>query len=169
MIQQFLAAALTVSFVASPLAQAAPAPEYGIKEDRPRTGSMIRRQMVGPVAIPVHLSYDQLSPEDRAKFNTNYENVAPGDEPPFPTGGLKTILDPLRKAQASLLVEGDLFLVAKVDSSGVPQEVVAYGSPSPAMTQLAARILLLTKFKPAVCGGQPCAMEFPLRILFKLE
>ena len=150
-------------------AKAQPRPEYGIREDQPRTGSMIRRQMVGPTAVSVNLSWEQLPPGDRAKFKENYEAMPPGDEPPFPTGGLKAILDPVRKAQSKLLVTGDLFLVAKIDPTGVAEEIAVYGSPSPEMTKFASQVLLLAKFKPAVCSGQPCAMEFPLRMHFRTE
>jgi hypothetical protein len=45
-------------------------------------------------------------------------------------------------------------------------EVKAIGSPSPEMTQFAASVLLLTKFKPAICGGQPCKMDYPFRFAF---
>ena len=146
-----------------------PRPEYSIKEDLPRTGSMIRRPEVGLSNVPLNLSYGQLSPGDRAKFNQQYERIAPGDEPPFPLGGLREIYDPLRKAQAALLVPGNLFLIAKIDGHGATQEVQVIGSPDPKMTKFAARVLLLTKFKPAKCSGQPCTMEFPLCVDFQVE
>jgi len=28
------------------------------------------------------------------------------------------------------------------------------------MTEITQQILLLTKFKPGICGGQPCTMQF---------
>ena len=170
MLSRHLLVALTALFCAvESNAESPPRPEYGIKEEQPRTGSSIRRRAVGPTAIPVNLSYEQLSPEDRARFNENYESIPHGDEPPFPVGGLKIVLEPMYKAQTKLLVRGDLFLVAKIDSTGVAQEVTAIGSPSREMTRFASQVLLLTKFKPAVCTGQPCVMEFPLRMQFKVE
>ncbi len=143
--------------------------EYGVKEAEAPIGSRIRRLAVGPAAVPINLSYEQLSPENRAKFKENYESMADGDEPPFPQGGLKVVLEPIHKAQSKLLVQGDLFLTAMVDASGVAQSVTAIGSPSPEMTRFAAGVLVFTKFKPAICSGQPCSMEFPLRILFEVN
>ena len=32
-----------------------------------------------------------------------------------------------------------------------------------------ANVLLLIKFKPALCQGQPCAMGFPVKVTFKVE
>jgi hypothetical protein len=36
-------------------------------------------------------------------------------------------------------------------------------------TKSASTILLLTRFKPAICGGRPCRMEFPLLYEFKVQ
>lgn len=164
----WILAACSTTDVASQT-QPPPVAEYGIKEAEPRTGSRIRKAVVGPTSIPVNLSYDQLSPETQARFKQNYEEMAEGDEPPFPRGGLKEVLEPIHKAQSKLLVRGDLFLTAKVDASGVAQSVTAIGSPSPEMTKVASHVLMLTKFKPAMCSGQPCSMEFPLRMRFKVN
>jgi hypothetical protein len=146
---------------------AADAPRYGIKEDRPRAGSAIREWAVGPIETPINLRYSELNAEQRSRWNRVYEHMGPGDEPPFPVNGLRAILDPLRKAQAKLLADGDLFLIAAVDQNGAATEVRALGSPSPQLTQVAAQILLLTRFKPALCDGSPCRMEFPLKLHFE--
>lgn len=144
-------------------------PEYGIREDTPKIGSMIRRFVTEPVSIPVNRPYDQFSAADKAAFNQYYESVDAGSEPPFPAEGMKAVLEPIAKAQARLLVRGDLFLVAKISPTGEATEVKAIGSPSAAMTTFASQVLMLTKFKPAVCGGVPCSMEFPLYMHFKLN
>jgi hypothetical protein len=128
-------------------------PQYGIKEDMPRTGSHIRRDAVRPTNIAINRGYADLSPEERQRFLENYENLPAGDEPPFPVEGLRALLDPILKAQQKLLVKGDLFLIATID----------------AKTKVAASIFYLTKFKPAVCGGSGCQMEFPLRLSFVVD
>jgi hypothetical protein len=146
-----------------------PGPQYGIKEDEPRIGSQIRRYAVKPLTIAINLPYEQLSPSDRIKVHHNYEAIAPGDEPPFPAGGLVAILDPIRKVQQKLLVSEDLFLVAMVDRTGKAIEVSAFGPQDSTMTKVASQLLLLTPFKPAVCSGQPCQMQFPLRMRFRVD
>jgi hypothetical protein len=95
-----------------------------------------------------------------------YESIAPGDEPPFPLDGLKPVV---WKGQAKLLGTGELFLIATVEANGVVAQVKAIGSPSPEMTKFASTVLLLTKFKPAVCAGRPCKMDFPLWYSFRVE
>ncbi len=149
--------------------QAQPRPEYVIKEDLPRLGSLLRREMVGPTQVPVNLPYGQLSPKDKATFHANYERIADGDEPPFPRDGLRAVLNPIIQAQAELLVEGDLSLIATIGPDGKVIAVKAIGSPSPEMTRIAAQVLAFTPYKPAVCAGEPCTMDFPLRLKFRLD
>lgn len=145
-----------------------PRAQHGIKEDEPRTGTLLRRDSVLPFSIPINRTYAQLSADDRAKLHDWWEGIREGDEPPFPEAGLKPILDAMRKAQARLLVNGELFLIAKVDAHGDVVSVDALGSPSAEMTQFAASVMFLTKFKPAVCSGRPCRMDFPLRYKFEV-
>ena len=144
-------------------------PQYGIKEDQPRTGSIIKRNLVFGRRVPNNKRYDELTADEKASVKGYYEQMEPGDEPPFPTDGLRSIDSALLKAQAKLLISGELTLVASVDADGQVTEVKTIGSPSPEMTRFAASVLLLTKFKPALCLGQPCRMEFPFRYLFRVE
>ena len=141
-------------------------PEYGIKDDRPAPGSALRPYAVKGSALPINKTYEQLSAEEKQAINNWYEYIAPGDEPPFPLEGLRPIYDALRKAQAKLLVNGELYIFATVDATGQVTSTKIIGNPSPEMTNFAASLLLLTKFKPAVCGGKPCVMDFPLRQMF---
>jgi hypothetical protein len=60
-------------------------------------------------------------------------------------------------------------LIATVEANGEVSSVKAIGSPSPEMTKFASTILLLTKFKPAICSGHPCRMDFPLWYEFQVE
>jgi len=144
-------------------------PEYSIKFENPPIGSHIRRDAVRGSPIPINRSYHELTPEQRASVHRWYESIAPGDEPPFPLDGLKPVHDAVRKGQAKLLVTGELFLIATVEANGVVAQVKAIGSPSPEMTKFASTVLLLTKFKPAVCAGRPCKMDFPLWYSFRVE
>lgn len=144
-------------------------PQHSIKEDNPPTGSRIRRDDVKSVALPINQTYQQLTPQERAYINSWYEYVAPGDEPPFPLNGMRSILDMVSKGQEKMLVTGKLYLVATVEPNGTVSTVKAYGAPSPEMAKFAGQVLLLTKFKPAVCGGRPCRMDFPLLYNFKVD
>jgi hypothetical protein len=143
-------------------------PEYTIRADDPPVGSRIKRVEVSGSALPINKRYHELTPAEKTILHGYYESIATGDEPPFPAEGLRPIHDAIRRAQAKLLVRGELLLIVEVSSTGLPTEVKAIGAPSPEMVQFAASVLLLTKFKPAVCGGTPCKMQFPFRYSFSV-
>jgi hypothetical protein len=148
--------------------QTAP-PAFSIKESEPRLGSRIKRNIAWSTTIPLNFRYHELSAEQRQAFHLNYEQIADGDEPPFPADGLRPIVEALSKAQRKLLVKGDLRLLVDVDANGDAISVSAVGSPSPEMTKVAASVLLLTKYKPALCAGQACKMQYPFNLSFRLE
>jgi len=145
------------------------APKYSIKEDDPRLGSSMRRDQFHGFSIAINLPYAKLPTSDRQSLHALYEQMPDGDEPPFPIYGLQAIYDPIRKAHDKLADPGDLSLIATVDPSGQVQRVEVFKSPSTQMTQFVANVLTMTKFKPALCGGKPCAMEFPVRVLLTVE
>ena len=119
--------------------------------------------------IPINKKYHELTPEEKLLISTFYESMLPGDEPPFPRDGMKPVLQALAEAQKRLLVSGTLYLLVDVDRTGKAQNITAHGSPSPAMTRVASYILLSTPFKPALCAGAHCAMQFPFMLEFKVE
>lgn len=166
----FGVAPLFVAVGAAAQAQApapAPAPEYAIRETDPRTGSNIRRSLIKGSPIPINKRYEELSAEEKNSLNQSYESMGPGDEPPFPADGLKPIHQALAKAQQKLLVRGEIVLIATVAPDGNVAQVRAVGSPNAEMARFASTVLLLTKFKPARCKGEPCKMDYPFRFDFE--
>ena len=165
----FVLNALLVSLLlATQPSQAQPEkPSYGIRDLDPPTGSVIRREVVKGSVLPINKRYEELTAEEKATLNQYYERVDPGDEPPFPVEGLRPIYDAMRKAQNKLGVAGELILLATVGANGEVTEVKALGSPSEEMTKFAASVLFFTKFKPAICGGKPCQMQFPFAFNFR--
>lgn len=51
-----------------------------------------------------------------------------------------------------------------VDADGEATAVKVLLAADPQLTRTIASVLLLTKYKPAVCSGKPCAMAYPFRI-----
>lgn len=143
--------------------------EYTIKEPEPRTGSLISRNLVSGSPIAINKRYHELSAEEKARLNSYYDHVEPGDEPPFPEKGLSPMYAALSKAQAKLLVTGELFVVAAIDANGDASQARVLRSPDPEMSKFSASLLLLTKFKPALCGGNPCKMDYPLFFNFTVR
>ena len=143
---------------------------YYLKEDEPSIGTHVTRaRIVG--SIPLDKRYSELTREQQNAFKSQYEQMAENDEPPFPIDGLGPLYKAIGEVHKQLLrtrfslgVDGLLALHVQVDSQGKATSVSAYRSPDPEMTKYAATVAMLTKYKPAVCGGQPCAMVFPIRI-----
>ncbi len=48
-------------------------------------------------------------------------------------------------------------------------KVEAYEVPDPELAKFAASGLLLTKFKPAICKGAPCKMQYPLMLRLEVR
>jgi hypothetical protein len=139
---------------------------FGIKDDSPLTGSSIKRERVHG-ALPFDKTYAQLTEEEKARFKAAYEKMGPNDEPPFPLQGLGPLYALVQKANKKIGAEGLLDLDVTIDSTGTPVNVSVFHSPDPDLTTAAAQFAMLTKFKPAVCNGQPCRMNFPMRINFE--
>jgi hypothetical protein len=144
-------------------------PQYVITYDEPRTGTILRHTSGAGFPVPVKRRYDQLTPEEQAIVHSWYERVEPGDEPPYPAKGLAPIFDAVQRGQQKLMVRGDLEMAVSVDSGGKAVDVHVLESPSAEMTEFVASVLLMTDFKPAICKGQPCRMQFPVAIRFALD
>ena len=144
-------------------------PDFGRQEAVRRIDSVTRRLEMEGSPVASNKRYSELSPEEKASINQYYEMMEPGDEPPYPRDGLKPIYDVIEDGQRKLLVSGELILLATVSATGTVTEVKAIGSPSQEMTKFAASVLLLTQFKPALCQGQPCKMEYPFRVVFSVR
>ena len=104
---------------------------------------------------------------DRLQLPGAPGGVKPGDEPPYPERGLRPMVEAMMKIQGRLGYEGDLHLDATVDPDGRVSAVKVLRSPDSELSRLAATVLVDTPFKPALCGGQPCRMEFPVRQVLK--
>jgi hypothetical protein len=138
--------------------------QYTIKQDRPSLGTSMKKVIVFTGTIPLDKTYDQLTTEEQNTLKENYENMPAGDEPPFPLSGLMPIYKAIGRAHEDLRLKykGKLVMYVLVDSEGNPKSVSVETSPFPSITQATAYVLMLQKFKPAVCSGKPCSMQFPV-------
>lgn len=118
--------------------------------------------------MPINRSYAQLTPAQRQVLHSQYERIGAGDEPPFPVDGLKPLMLAIRKGQSHYVARGNLTLVANVDASGTVTNVEAYAALDPEFTKFAASVLMLTMFKPALCKGVPCKMQFPFALTLEV-
>lgn len=158
---------LLLSVAATALhAQDQPRPAYSLRQDTPSTGTNIKRDIVTGGIVPYDKRYAELTPEQQAAVKALYEQLGPGDEPPFPADGLAPILKAVAAAQQKLQVTGGLTMAVQVNPQGEATSVEVLRSPDPRMVQFVAAVLMLQKYKPALCNGSPCTMQFPFRMEF---
>lgn len=158
-----LAAALALGAFAAGPARADDSSQHSIRQDEPETGTRLRR-VTGTSALPLDRSYHELTPEQQAQVRARYEQMGEGDEPPYPLRGFGALMRPLVQAQQKIGDDGLLVLFVDIDANGDATKVEVMQTPSSQIARIAAAIAMETKFKPALCRGQPCAMGFPWRI-----
>ena len=63
---------------------------------------------------------------------------------------------------------GEVSIFIEVDERGRGVAASVLKSPDSKLTTALASVLMLTQYKPAVCGGVPCRMSYPFRITFSM-
>jgi hypothetical protein len=164
-IRSFAAAAL-IAVATVPAIGQDTAPQHSIKR-APAPGSLIQRTGATSPDIPLNRRYADLTEGEKAIVRGWYETLKPGDEPPYPERGMRPMVEAMMKFQGRLGFEGELHLDATVGPDGRVSAVKVMRTPDAEMSRLAATVLVDTPFKPALCAGQPCRMDFPVRQVLK--
>ena len=120
-------------------------------------------------SVPFDKSYAQLTVAQQTRLKWAYVEMGEADEPPFPVDGLKTIYEPITEGQQRLHASGTFRAAVEIDEQGEPISMAIYRSPSKAVTKFVSGVVMLSKFKPAVCSGKPCKMGFPVVIGFAMR
>jgi hypothetical protein len=136
--------------------------ETSLDQETPTTGTSIPRKIIVGGRLPIRKTYEQLSAEHKQIVKNYYNNMPQEDEPPYPKYGLISIYKPMVKLQERFQGRGDIEMYVTVDAEGRPRSVSVYKTPDADVSKAIASVLMLTEFKPAVCNGKPCTMEFPL-------
>lgn len=144
--------------------------ELTLKEDRQRTGSLLRRDVAWSTKIPLNRTYAQLSAEEKAVLHSHYELIGPNDEPPFPRDGLGPVVKVIRQGQQKRLARGELKMLVTVGPDGKAIKVSAQGTTDDVqMAKFVATVLKLTPYKPAICEGAPCTMQYPFYLKLDVD
>jgi hypothetical protein len=145
----------------APMSSTASAPSRNYTTPSQDTGTIIKKEIRWESKIPLDKTYEQLTPEQKDELHKMYVSLAPGDEPPFPLDGIKPIFSAIKKAQRIRQARGELNMAVTVGPDGKATKVEDFGGVyDEQMTEIAQQVLLLTKYKPAVCKGTPCTMQF---------
>jgi len=132
------------------------------------TGTILKQEIRWTSKVPLNKTYAELTPEQKAELHKAYETLAPGDEPPFPAEGIKPIFTAIKNAQRVLQARGQLDMKVTVGPDGKAIKVDSVGSVKAGqMTDLAQQVLMQTKYKPAMCHGEPCTMQYRFTQMLK--
>jgi hypothetical protein len=124
------------------------------------TGTILKKDIRWESDIPLKKTYGELTEVQKAALRALYSAMPEGDEPPFPVEGMRAIFYPIRNAQRITPSRGEINMVVTVGPDGKASRVESFGSESPKMNEVAQQILLLTRYKPGICSGRPCTMQF---------
>ncbi len=130
------------------------------------TGTRFGRAAMTSPGLPLNRRYAELDEREKALVRANYEGMPEADEPPFPAEGLLPLMTTLQIGAERGYPKGLMAVVVDVDSTGRVQHAQTYGKVDADFARFAASVLARTPFKPAVCAGKPCAMQYVLRIEF---
>lgn len=116
--------------------------------------------------LPLNRRYAELDLAEQALVRAQYDRMPEGDEPPYPAEGLLPLFMALQTGAGRQPPAGAMTLVADVDSTGQVRHVDAYGQLDTEFARFAARALAGMPFKPGVCAGRPCNMQYVVKLQF---
>jgi hypothetical protein len=152
-----------------PSARAQSPSQRDVLAPEPETGTRLR-QFAGRAGLyPLNKRYEQFTAEERAAFKSMWESMPEADEPPFPAAGMRGLVLELQEALRVRQSPGMLTMVAHVSSEGAVTKVDIHATPDAQLARYMAAKVIRTPFKPAVCGGKPCAMQFPFEFTLRLQ
>lgn len=141
-------------------------PKHTIRSERPAPGSRLYWDRVKGGAVPFAKTYAEMSEAEKQEVHSWFPLIDDGDEPPYPLKGTKSIYK-LFSDGVNLVEdksEGILTMYVDVDAQGNPTTASVFSTPGRDIARFAMMVVLKHQFKPAICGGKPCAMKFPFSI-----
>lgn len=135
--------------------------QYVVKEPEPDTGTRIKDVVSRWDVYPLDKPYERFTDEEKARLRAFYESMPEGDEPPFPKHGFEPLLQQMAIVVGRMNYQGLVSLHISIDETGKATKVDFMAYDNFEAAKAVARLLVNTPYKPAVCSGKPCAMQFP--------
>lgn len=136
--------------------------EYRVQE----VGSHITGTAGRAEGLPLNRRYAELDAGEQARVRGHYDNMPAADEPPYPAQGLLPLFQAVQTGSGKQASLGLLTLVADVDGTGRVRHVDTFGKVDAEFARFAAQVLAATPFKPGLCAGRPCNMQYVLKMQF---
>jgi hypothetical protein len=125
--------------------------------------------------IPVNRTYAELTDDQKRQVRSLYVSMPETDEPPFPLYGLESIYRHFAKIQAKLSATGRFYAEVEIGTDGQAKAIRVFEAPrafrisDKELQDALAGVVVLTPFKPGMCGGSPCRMSFPISVDFGIK
>lgn len=145
---------------AAPIAKAS----YTLKASALNSRALVRDDIATRLEVPPRLPYDKLSANDQATVKRWFPALAPDDEPPYPLEGPADFYRTAGRIVGVTRQYGSISLYVLVGTDGKPVSVTAIGLENAEVRKAISVAAGRLKYKPAVCGGQPCEMMYPYRL-----
>ncbi|HEY1076727.1 MAG TPA: hypothetical protein VGE51_08555 [Fontimonas sp.] len=137
-------------------------PRYRLREV---TGAHVGRT-AATSRVPLKLTYAELSAQDRERLRADYEDMPAADEPPYPKDGVIALVKGYTQVQRAASLSGRFRAAVHIDESGIAQSIAIYETPDPRLSTALAAAAMAPPYKPGRCAGRPCAMDFPVDVIF---
>ncbi|QNA87356.1 hypothetical protein G4G28_00730 [Massilia sp. Dwa41.01b] len=119
-------------------------------------------------------AWDSLTEAQKNTARYPYTTLAAGDDPPYPSKGPEEVMKAFQKASSNLdSADGMLRIHVLVGKDGKARSAAVYqipeggnGHPNKELAEAYASLLMLDKYKPARCQGEPCEMAYEMAIHF---
>lgn len=164
---------VTTEWVDGVRADLVPPPEpdakFRVMSSSPAYGSKRRWARATGGVVPFEKTYDAMSAEEKKIVNSWFPLIDDGDEPPYPLKGTKPIYTLFSEGIGVIEAEGMLTMFVDIDAEGNPTKASVFTTPNADIANFAMMVVLKHKFKPAICGGKPCAMKFPFSVNFSYD
>ncbi|MNM18950.1 MORN repeat protein [compost metagenome] len=140
---------------------------FQVKHHQASVGSHLADVAASGYIVPPEKSYARLTPDQQRVVKHAYYPVLQEDDvPPYLANGNAELSRTLSSVVGRLDKVGEIHANVSVDEQGTPRSVALLKVPSRQAGEMVASVLMLAKYTPGRCGGQPCAMAVPFRFSF---
>lgn len=136
---------------------------FFLRSEDVTTGSNIRTK-VAYSPLPLDQGFDQLTLDQQRFVRSWYPALDAGDNPAYPLKGGKELYKLLVYLGRYLESKDDILVYVDVDKEGAVTQVTTMSPLDDKVRRMIATAAGLLKYKPAQCGGQPCAGVVPFNL-----
>lgn len=140
-------------------------PHYALKTLEPKVGTRFTEDIATGSTVPYDRSYADLTAEQQRLVRAEYSILQDDDVPPYPAYGPHELLRAFSKTGNMPHPPGELSVDVLIDPSGKPLSAQVRATPDKDIGELFGKMLMVQKYTPARCAGQPCAMRYSLDLM----